>query len=184
VKPFQRGLPITLDLEGARVLIIGEPTDDETVHKRALVQAAGARVEESPTFDAERVAGARLVMLLSRDRALAETVLAQAHRHGALAFSVDDPEHSDFAMPAIADLGPATIAVATSGASPALAARVKSALAEQLSDRFGQFVRALGETRARIQREESDVNARRKKLLALLDGFHLVVSATYPSWFR
>jgi siroheme synthase (precorrin-2 oxidase/ferrochelatase) len=77
-------------------------------------------------------------------------------------------------MPAIARLGPVTIAVATSGASPSLASRLRARIEEQLGETFARFAAALG-----ARRKGGDIASRR----ADLDGFELEIRARYPDWF-
>jgi siroheme synthase (precorrin-2 oxidase/ferrochelatase) len=86
----------------------------------------------------------------------------------------DDPARSDFAMPAVAQLGPVRIAVATAGASPTLAGKLRATFEEQLGERFADFVRALGKRRAAhgIDERRADV-----------DGFELELRVRYPDWF-
>ena len=184
MKPTARGLPLTLDVEGMRVILIGPPADEEVARKRALLEEAGALVEEQAELDAARVPGARLVMLCVRDRALADRVQAEALSSGVLCWCMDEPARSDFAMPAIARLGPAQISVATSGHSPALGSRIRAALEDGLGVLFARFVEQLGELRARVQAEEPDVQRRRSRLHQALDGFQLEIRARYPDWFR
>jgi siroheme synthase-like protein len=178
------GLPITLDLEGARVLLVGD--DEDATRKLALLRDAGADVVQvaPASFADDDADGARVVMLTAHDFALAVRVAAAARARGALVWCSDAPEHSDFAMPAVARLGQARFAIATGGGSPALAARIRVAVEEQLGDAFGRFVAALADLRARVQREEPDFERRRARLTEALDGFALELRARYPDWFR
>jgi siroheme synthase (precorrin-2 oxidase/ferrochelatase) len=169
------GFPITLDVEGADVLLVG--ADDDAARKRDLLLAAGARVRvvtPAAFVDAD-CAGARLVLLTAREPALAANVARAARAQGALVWCSDDPARSDLAMPAIAQLGPFRLAIATAGRSPSLASRLRARLEEQLGETFARFVTALGE-----RRPGGDVAARR----ADLDGFDLEVRARYPDWFK
>ena len=94
----------------------------------------------------------------------------------------DDPPHSDLAMPAIAKLGAARIAVSTSGASPALAGRLRAALEKPLGERFAKFVELLGALRER-GKQDADEARRRATLQAAVEGFDVDVNVRYPPWF-
>jgi precorrin-2 dehydrogenase len=168
------GLAITLDVEGWDVLVVGD--DADAAKKRALCEAAGARVTAvaAVAFDEAAVAGKRLVLLSARDAALAARVSAAARAAGALVWCSDDPGQSDFAMPAIAQLGAARIAVSTSGGSPTLAARLRAAFEEQLGARFAAFAQALA-----ARRKQQTMDERK----ADLDGFDVRIDVTYPDWF-
>ncbi|SRR6266542_1428431 len=170
------GFPITLDVAGAAVLIVGDPDDADAARKRSLLEAAGAVVRQvSPAdFRDDDCAGARLVLLTRRDPTQAAAVAAAARAHGALVWCSDQPAACDFAMPAIARLGSLTLAIATGGGSPALASRLRARFEEALGDTFARFVTALSE-----RRRGRNLAARR----ADLDGFELSIAARYPDWF-
>jgi precorrin-2 dehydrogenase / sirohydrochlorin ferrochelatase len=179
------GLPITIDVEGARVVIIGDD-DDERARKLSLLKDAGADVMlvAADDFDDDLVDGAKLVMLTNRDAALAAHVSSAARSAGALVWCSDEPEHCDFAMPAIARLGQAQIATATGGSAPALASRLRAEFEAQLGDRFAAFVAELAKLREAVQRDEPDQEIRRTRLNAALDGFQLVLRVQYPEWLK
>ena len=168
------GFAITLDVEGQAVLVVGD--DADAARKRALLEDAGARVTQLPpgAFADGAVDGARLVLLSARDPALAARVSAAARARGVPVWCSDDPARSDFAMPAVAALGPVRIAVSTSGGSPTLAGKMRAAFEKQLGDRFADFGRALARRRG-----GHDVDERR----ADVDGFDLEITARYPDWF-
>jgi siroheme synthase-like protein len=178
-----RGFPITLDLSGARALLVG--TDDDATRKRSLLEDAGAIVSQvAPAAFTDAAAdGARVVLYTGHDPALSARIFAAAHARGALCWCADAPEHSDFAMPAVARLGQARFAIATGGGAPALASRLRATVEEQLGDEFATFVTALAELRTRVQSEEPDFARRRDRLTSALEGFTLEIRAHYPDWF-
>jgi siroheme synthase (precorrin-2 oxidase/ferrochelatase) len=170
------GFPITFDVDGVAVLLVGDADDADAARKRLLLEEAGARVRAvaPDDFRADDCDGVRLVLLTRRDPAAAATVAAAARARGALVWCSDDPAGSDFAMPAIARLGPLRLAISTGGGSPSLASRLRALLEAQLGDTFARFVTALA-----ARRRQGDVAARR----ADLDGFDLELRARYPDWF-
>ena len=169
------GFAITLDVEGQAVLVIGD--DADAARKRALLEDAGARVTQlaGDDFVDAAVDGTRLVLCSVREPALAARVSAAARARGVPVWCSDDPERSDFAMPAIAALGPVRIAVSTSGASPTLAGKLRVLFEKQLGERFADFGRALARRRAghTVDQRRGDV-----------DGFDLELTARYPGWFK
>jgi hypothetical protein len=169
------GFSITLDVEAWPVLVVGD--DADAAKKRALLEAAGARVTQlaPAAFGDAAVDGMRLVLLSARDPALAERVSAAARARSALVWCSDDPARSDFAMPAIAQLGPARLTVSTAGGSPALAARLRAIFEAQLGERFAAFVSALA-----ARRPSRTIDERK----ADLDGFDLELRVRYPDWFK
>jgi precorrin-2 dehydrogenase / sirohydrochlorin ferrochelatase len=169
------GFAITLDVEGQAVLVVGD--DADAARKRALLEDAGARVTAvAPAdFRDELVDGARLVLCSVREAALAARVSDAARARGVPVWCSDDPARSDFAMPAIAALGPVRIAVSTSGGSPTLAGKLRAIFEKQLGERFADFGRALARRRG-----GHSVDERRGDL----DGFDLEIVARYPDWFK
>jgi siroheme synthase (precorrin-2 oxidase/ferrochelatase) len=168
------GFAITLDVEGQAVLVVGD--DADAARKRALLEDAGARVTQvaSAEFVDEHVDEQRLVLLSVREPALAARVSAAARARSVPVWCSDDPARSDFAMPAIAQLGPARIAISTAGGSPALAGKLRALFENQLGERFAEFARALARRRAgnTIEQRRADV-----------DGFELELRVRYPDWF-
>jgi siroheme synthase (precorrin-2 oxidase/ferrochelatase) len=170
------GFPLLFDVDGHAVLLVADAGDADAARKSALLTAAGAQVR-TVTPDAFADAdcdGARLVLCIRRDPALAARVAAAARARGVLVWCSDDPARSDVTMPAIARVGPLTIAIATGGASPSLASRLRARIEEQLGDTFARFVTALG-----ARRRAGDIQSRR----ADLDGFDLELRPRYPDWF-
>jgi siroheme synthase-like protein len=184
MKTTPPGLPVTLDLAGARVLVLGAATDEESQRKRELLQEAGAVLDEQPRFDPAALDGARLVVLFGRDPARAAEVFAASRARGVLCWCADDAAHSDFAMPAIARLGAARIAISTAGGSPALAQKLRATFEAALGDTFARFVDELAALRARTRATEPDFARRRQRLHEAIDQFRLELSAHYPDWFR
>lgn len=168
------GFTITLDVEGRAVLVVGD--DADAARKRALLEDGGARVTQlapAEVSDAS-VDGMQLVLVSARDAALAARVSAAARARAVPVWCSDDPARSDFAMPAIAKLGPLRIAISTAGASPTLAGKLRAIFEKQLGERFGEFVRVLAQRRA-----GRGVDDRR----ADVDGFELELRVRYPDWF-
>jgi siroheme synthase-like protein len=184
VNPTARGLPITLDLEGAQVVLVGG--GDEAERKGELCVEAGAelrRIDDGAAFRDADLDGARLALVTARDPALAARVHAAARARGILCWACDDPARSDLAMPAVARLGAARVAISTSGFSPVLAARLRAAIETALGERFTRFVEVLGALRERAK-SEPDATRRRATLQAAVDGFSLEIAARYPEWFK
>jgi siroheme synthase-like protein len=199
---YSRGLLVALDVAQATVVVVGG--DEEAERKIELLLDGEARVRvlaEAPTariagwaaagllehaarpFSPGELDGARLVLVTPRDPALAAAVAEAARARGVLCWACDDPAASDLAMPAVARLGAARVAISTSGRSPFLAGRMRAALEAALGDTFARFVEALGERRALARAEEPDRARRRAALEALLDGFELELRVRYPRWF-
>ncbi|HLG92644.1 MAG TPA: NAD(P)-dependent oxidoreductase, partial [Acidimicrobiales bacterium] len=63
----------------------------------------------------------------------------------------DDPDSCSFTLPAVLRRGPLTVAVSTSGASPALARWIRERLAEQIGPEYAQLADLLSEQRQALR---------------------------------
>jgi siroheme synthase (precorrin-2 oxidase/ferrochelatase) len=126
-------LPVSLYVEGRRVLVVG--ASPAAAERADRLRRAGADVEEiAPAdFDEERCRGALAVLAGAGDRAGDRRVAEIARAAGCLAYAQDVPEASDMAMPALARRGPLTLAVSTDGVAPALARRIREELERALA---------------------------------------------------
>lgn len=90
----------------------------------------------------------------------------------------DKPEMANFIVPSVVNRGPMTIAVSTSGASPAIARAVRKELELLYNKDFGQFLDFLKKLRKRAIKEITDKKARErflkgvasKEVLSILRG--------------
>lgn len=80
---------------------------------------------------------------------------------------VDMPEHCGFIVPASVKRGPLTIAVSTSGASPAMARAIREELEERYGTAFGKYLRTLERERARALGTIDDPGQRESFLKSL-----------------
>jgi precorrin-2 dehydrogenase/sirohydrochlorin ferrochelatase len=178
------GLPITLTVVGQSVLLIGD--GEPAARKLLLLRHAGAIVEQvNPAqFREELLIGARVVMVTAADPTLMVKIFESARMHRVWCWCSDAPEYSDFAMPAVAELGAARIAISTGGGAPALAGRLRGLFESAFGERFARFVDALAERRSELRHAEPDAQRRRTLLIDALDGFALELRVRYPEWFR
>ena len=77
-------------------------------------------------------------------------VFNAARRQNIPCNAVDDPSHCDFFYPAVLRRGPFQIGISTSGASPALAQRLRCEFERLFSREFGDWVAHLGAMRKQI----------------------------------
>jgi precorrin-2 dehydrogenase/sirohydrochlorin ferrochelatase len=83
---------------------------------------------------------------------------------------VDMPEHCGFIVPSTVKRGPLTIAVSTSGASPAMARAIREELQESYGPAFGKYLGVLQKERARALAEIEDPKERERFLKSLVSG--------------
>ncbi|QDU21681.1 precorrin-2 dehydrogenase/sirohydrochlorin ferrochelatase family protein [Urbifossiella limnaea] len=173
--------PVTLDLAGRTVVVVGYGAVGR--RKAATAAAAGAHVVvvdpavssvtgvpglaiRCENYAPHQLSGAALVFACATPEVNAR-VVADGRTRGIWVNSATNPTDGDFTLPAVHAAGRLTLAVATGGASPALARRVRDQLADQFDATFEAWVELLNEVRGQVFVTVSDPARRR----VLLDGF-------------
>src|SRR5438552_2042037 len=158
--------PVFLNLRGRRAVVIGggavaeqkvlgllaagahvTVVSPETTPRLADLAAAGGIELRRRPYRAGDLAGAWLAIAGTDDREANAGVWAEAEREGVLMNAVDDLDHCSFIAPAIHREGSITVAVSTSGKSPAVADRLREQVAEREGVAEGRLCRLLGELR-------------------------------------
>lgn len=150
-----------LDLTGRRALVVGEgPMANEKVEG---LRACGATVEliAPDAYSSAVLEGAYLVIAATSDPALDRKVFVDAEARAMLVNVADVPELCNFILPAIARRGPLAVAVSTSGASPALAKRMKREADALFDEAYARMAEILDDLRPWARENLPDYNARR-----------------------
>ena len=103
-----------------------------------------------------------LVIAATDDRTVNSRVAKDARRLGILVNVIDSPAESSFILPATLTRGDLTIAVSSSGKSPALARKIKEDLALIYSDEYADLVDMIAKARERIKRKYPDPQRRKR----------------------
>ncbi len=111
-----------------------------------LAREGSLRLDLRP-YRAEDLEGAFLVFAATADSDLNVRVFHDAEERTMLVNVVDVPPLCNFIMPAIARVGPISIAVSTRGASPALAKRLRTEIAERYGEPYAQLAELLNGVR-------------------------------------
>lgn len=195
------GFPITLDVKSWPCLVLGG--DQEAAEKAQRLLDAGAKVtvvsptlndalkkltasakviHRGRTFRATDAAGVILVLNCHRDdREFSAGLLEMARKERFQLWSVDQPEFSTFAMPAIVSRGGLRVAISTGGAAPALASRIRQDLERVFGPEAAEFVEWLAALRADSKSAEPDDAKRRELLKRAVETFAVSGQVTYPS---
>ena len=184
--------PIMLKVRGRPAVVVGG--GEVGVRKARSLRRAGAEVKLicqgaapavpegveviSSSYRPELLKGALLVFACTDDPRRNAAIAADARRLGALVNVADQAEDCDFFLPAAASDGEVIVAVGTGGAAPALAARLRDAMARSLPDRVGEFAALLGELRETLKTDLPDP-ARRGKI-----NRRLAEDAAYQAFLR
>ena len=165
-----RYYPVFLDLAGKPVLVIGggniahqkmtnllKAGADVTVispnlNEEMAALAAEGRFRHVPReYGTGDIEGYFIAFVATDDRSANRAVWQEGRRSGVMVNAVDDPPNCDFIMPGIAERGDITIAISTSGRSPAMARRLREELEEYLTEEHVQMLDLAAEVRAELR---------------------------------
>ncbi len=103
-----------------------------------------------PDYETAHLDGAALVFAATDDTALNGRVSREAQERGIWVNAADQPEFCTFIVPASIRRGDLTIAVSTSGRSPAMAASIRARLEKEFGPEYADFLRLMGLVRSRV----------------------------------
>jgi precorrin-2 dehydrogenase/sirohydrochlorin ferrochelatase len=133
---------------GARVRLI-EPEPEEILR----TGIASDRVElKAEPFDPAHLDGVGLVVAATDDPAVNEAVFEAARKRNVLVNVVDVPAWCSFIVPAVIRRGDLLVAVSTSGASPAMAARIRREIEAGYGPEWGPVLSLMRAVRQRLLR--------------------------------
>jgi precorrin-2 dehydrogenase/sirohydrochlorin ferrochelatase len=131
--------------EGATVRVVAP---DVSADMEAVLAAHARSVTvERRRYTPSDLTGVRLVITATNDLSVQQAVFDDSERLGIWVNAADDPDRCAFILPAVHRQGVVTIAVSTSGASPALAQWLRDRLRDALPEHLEELVRELSERR-------------------------------------
>ena len=185
--PF--GYPVMLELAGRRCVVIGADAVREGKVEGLL--AAGADdvlvVATGPTtrldeldaiegLDVERRAwrpldldGAFLVVAASRDDAERDAIAREARARRVLVNVMDDIPNCDWSAPSVVRRGEFVLAIATGGASPALAKKLRMQLGSTFGEEWSEVLAVLRSVREETMPWLPDLSTRATRWSEALD---------------
>ncbi len=131
----------------ARVVVIAP----EVFPRIAELSREDVLVWERRDYARGDLRGAALAIAATDDAGVQRAVAGEAADLGLPVNVVDVPEISSFIAPAILERGELQIAVSTSGAAPALAARLRDRIGESFGREIELVVEILGKVRRRLR---------------------------------
>jgi precorrin-2 dehydrogenase len=159
-------LPVSLSVDGRPCLVVGggpvaarkaRNLLDCGAHLTVIAPDLGADMSAlQPLTHLARpyrrgdAASYRLVVTATGDPVVDGEVYADAEAAGVWVNSADDPVHCSFILPSVHRDGAVSVAVSTSGSSPALASWLRRRLADDLGDGLGELAELLAEARGRL----------------------------------
>jgi len=142
---------------GARVTVVSPRL---TARLRSWTEADRIR-HHARAYQPGDLDGAALAFVATDDAGANAAVFGDARRAGVWVNAADDPAHSDFLIPAILRRGDLVVAVATGGASPALASSVRDEVAASITPDYADLVRIVAKVRRELRGRGAVVPASR-----------------------
>ncbi|MBM2826980.1 MAG: siroheme synthase [Dehalococcoidia bacterium] len=162
--------PIYLKLDGKKVVVVGGGEIAERKVATALEcgaiitvvspeytneiktwgQEGRITIEQRPYADGD-IAGCYMALVCTDDHGINQAAADEARKLGVLVNTADDVDNCDFIAPAIFKRGGLTLAVSTSGLSPAMARRVREELEEMFPPEYAELLSVLSQVRATLR---------------------------------
>jgi precorrin-2 dehydrogenase/sirohydrochlorin ferrochelatase len=184
-----RYYPIYVDLQTQRCLVVG---GGEVAERKVetLLRANGTVTVISPkltpalrlwaedgriealvrSYEPGDLNGFSLVFAATDDENLQRDISAEARARGILVNVVDRPALCSFIVPALVSQGDLTIAVSTSGASPALAKKIRQELEQRFGAEYALALTFLARVREFVAKEAWSNEERQRLFTALVES--------------
>jgi siroheme synthase-like protein len=102
-------------------------------------------------YEAGDLKDAVIAMVCTNVKKVNRKVADEAKKAAVLVNVADNPETSDFIIPSFFRRGNLTIAVSTSGVSPALARKIRAKLEKSFGEEYGSLLSIIGKVRSTIK---------------------------------
>jgi len=135
----------TLVKSGARVKLLSPRLAEEIPR-----DMAGKITWISAPYTSDYLGGITLVFAATDQKELNHQIATDTRNKGVLCNIADDPDASDFILPAIVHRGDLIITVSTSGSSPAFAKKLRQDLEVQFGMEYARFLLLMGKIRSRL----------------------------------
>lgn len=178
--------PIMLRLKGKKVVVVGGGkvaerkvkgllgtgadimvVSPELTAELTVQAAAGEIIWKQKSFSKDDLLHAFMIFAATNDEKINQLV-REATNDQQLVMVADDPEGSDFHVPAQVQRGRLSIAVSTGGASPILASNIREQLEQQYDEPYSQYLEFLFSKRQWILHEVKDASLKKKLLTAIV----------------
>jgi len=184
---YMRYYPIFLKVENQNCLVVGG--GEVGARKVKTLLSSGARVgvvspevvawlagkiQEGAVewvgseYEEHQLRGRFLVIAATDDMKLNCRISQDAGKRGLLCNVVDYPQEGNFILPSLVQRGALTVAISTSGKSPALARKLRQDLEQFFGFEYAEFLELMGAIRSRLLEESRDSRANKERFDSLI----------------
>ena len=121
-------------------------------------------------YEEQQLEGCFLVIAATDDMELNCRIAQDAEKRRILCNVVDYPQEGDFILPALVQRGALTLAISTSGKSPAMARQLRQELEQRFGMEYAHFLEIMGAVRTRVLEESQDSQANKEKFDQLVNS--------------
>ncbi len=151
---------------GAEVTVIS-PTLTPKLHELS----DSGKISHFPKQYEEKDLSGEFLVIAATDSVEVNTLVAKACRKKHTLVNVAaPPEESSFIVPSVVERGDLLIAISTSGASPALAKKIRQEVEQRYGAEYELFLAKLSSIRKRVLEEVPDENKRSQVFQAIVDS--------------
>ncbi|MGM0470990.1 MAG: precorrin-2 dehydrogenase/sirohydrochlorin ferrochelatase family protein [Bacillota bacterium] len=181
--------PIALDLAGRKVLVVGggavaarkvEPLLTTGAEITVVSPQLSARLEElvneteityrQRVYSSTDIEDKFLVISATDEQSVNQQVAEDGLAQDKLVNIVDQPELSNFNVPAVVKEGSLCISIATDGKSPALSGQIRRRLETEFGKEYQIFLDWMGDLRSEIIAQVEDIKDRNKIFKQLVNS--------------
>jgi precorrin-2 dehydrogenase / sirohydrochlorin ferrochelatase len=150
---------------GAVIVVVSPEATDE-IHR---LSRDGKIVWKQKFFSASDLSDAFMIFAATNDPEINQSISISTGSHQLVTIA-DDPDKSNFHVPAHFRRGQLSIAVSTGGASPTLASEIRHQLEQQFDDSYESYLEFLSSKRKWILKEVVDASLKRKLLKTIVSS--------------
>ncbi len=141
---------VGLVTSGADITVVSPELNEDM----AALRAEGRFRHIERDYQPGDIEGYTIAFVATDDRAINATVAREGKERRVWVNAVDDPPYCDFIMPAIVQQGDLTIAISTSGRSPAMARKMREELELFLTEDYSLMLELAAEVRAELRERD------------------------------
>jgi precorrin-2 dehydrogenase/sirohydrochlorin ferrochelatase len=184
-----RYYPVNLDIKNKKCLVVGggsvssrkvdtllkcgtkitvvSPEFSESLQK---LGDKGTIIIKNKAYKSSDLEGMFLVIGATDNEQLNRKISADADKQNVLCNIADVPDASNFVLPAIVSRGDLTIAISTSGKSPAFAKKLRKDLEKEFGEEYEAFLDLMGTIRKKLLSEKHEPEAHKDLFENLISG--------------